>query len=253
MKQGAISGGPANSRRRTGARTRRQRRAAAGPPGVAGVRRRIPLYDLMNEEGLDLIDRTTDRILKEIGIEFRGDTAALALWRKAGADVRGERVRFEPGFLKAIIAESAPQSFIQHARNHERSVPIGQDNVVFAPAYGAPFVHDMDGGRRYGTLTDFENLVKLTYASPWLHHCGGTVSEPVDQPVNKRHLDMVYAHLRYGDKPSARGGLAGGRAHHRLREARAGRGPPGRPPYPARRARGGVRLPAGGRGRRPIH
>ena len=24
--------------------------------------------------------------------------------------------------------------------------------------------------------------------------------EPVDVPVNKRHLDMVYAHLRYSDK-----------------------------------------------------
>ena len=168
------------------------------------MRRRIPTYRLLDEEGLDLIDRTTDRILKDIGIEFRGDATALALWRQAGADVRGERVRFEPGFLKAIIAGSSPPSFTQHARNPERSVLIGQDNVVFAPAYGAPFVHDMDGGRRYGTLADFENLVKLTYASPWLHHSGGTVCEPVDQPVNKRHLDMVYAHLRYGDKPSAR-------------------------------------------------
>ena len=25
--------------------------------------------------------------------------------------------------------------------------------------------------------------------------------EPVDVPVNKRHLDMVYAHMRYSDKP----------------------------------------------------
>ena len=201
MKQGATSARPSGSRRRAGARAHKRRRAATGPPGVAGVRRRIPIYRLLSEEGLDLIDRTTDRILKEIGIEFRGDAGALALWRKAGADVQGERVRFDPGFLKAIIAGTAPRSFTQHARNPERSVLIGQDNVVFAPAYGAPFVHDVDGGRRYGTLADFENLVKLTFESPWLHHSGGTICEPVDQPVNKRHLDMVYAHLRYSDKP----------------------------------------------------
>ena len=36
---------------------------------------------------------------------------------------------------------------------------------------------------------------------PGLHHSGGTVCEPVDLPVTKRHLDMVYAHLRYTDKP----------------------------------------------------
>ena len=201
MNRNVTSAPPAGTRRRTGARARRQHRAAAAPPAVAGVRRRIPTYRLLDEEGLDLIDRTTDRILQEIGIEFRGDDAALALWRAAGADVRGERVRFEPGHLKAIIAGSAPRSFVQHARSPERSVLIGADNVVFAPAYGAPFVHDMDGGRRYGTLADFENLVKLTCASPWLHHSGGTVCEPVDQPVNKRHLDMVYAHLRSSDKP----------------------------------------------------
>jgi trimethylamine--corrinoid protein Co-methyltransferase len=42
--------------------------------------------------------------------------------------------------------------------------------------------------------------VKLAYLSPHLHHSGGTVCEPVDVPVNKRHLDMVYSHIRYSDK-----------------------------------------------------
>jgi trimethylamine--corrinoid protein Co-methyltransferase len=37
--------------------------------------------------------------------------------------------------------------------------------------------------------------------TPWLQHQSGTVCEPVDVAVNKRHLDMVYAHLRYSDKP----------------------------------------------------
>ena len=72
--------------------------------------------------------------------------------------------------------------------------------TVFAPNYGSPFVRDLDNGRRYGTIEDFRNFVKLAYASPHLHHSGGTVCEPVDVPVNKRHLDMVYAHMRYSDK-----------------------------------------------------
>ena len=62
-------------------------------------------------------------------------------------------------------------------------------------------MRDLEGGRRYGTLVDFENFVKLAYAIPWLHHSGGTVCEPVDIPVNKRHLDMVAAHLALSDKP----------------------------------------------------
>src|SRR4029078_10740210 len=54
---------------------------------------------------------------------------------------------------------------------------------------------------RYGTIEDFRNFVKLAYASPFLHHSGGTVCEPVDLPVNKRHYEMVYAHMRWSDRP----------------------------------------------------
>jgi trimethylamine--corrinoid protein Co-methyltransferase len=71
---------------------------------------------------------------------------------------------------------------------------------VLAPTYGSPFVRDLAGGRRYASLADFRNFVRLASASPWLHHSGGTVCEPVDVPVNKRHLDMVHAHLTLSDK-----------------------------------------------------
>ena len=82
-----------------------------------------------------------------------------------------------------------------------KSVRIGGNATVFAPNYGSPFAFDIDNGRRYATIEDFRNFVKLTYQSLYLHHSGGTVCEPVDVPVSKRHLDMVLTHLRYSDKP----------------------------------------------------
>ena len=42
--------------------------------------------------------------------------------------------------------------------------------------------------------------MKLAYSAPDLHHSGGTLCEPVDLPVNKRHLEMIYAHARLSDK-----------------------------------------------------
>jgi trimethylamine--corrinoid protein Co-methyltransferase len=102
---------------------------------------------------------------------------------------------------RQIVEATAPKVFTQHARNPANSVQIGGMATVFAPNYGSPFVRDLDNGRRYGTLEDFRNFVKLAYLSPHLHHSGGTVCEPVDVPVNKRHLDMVYSHLRFSDKP----------------------------------------------------
>ena len=200
--QTETAGGPRTGRARGGRSARQAQRSAAGTQGATpGIRRAIPTYDLMGEEGLARIEAAVDTLLQEVGLEFRGDERALQLWRAAGAEVKGERVRFEPGLVRAVISRSAPASFIQHARNPARSVRIGGGDLVFSPAYGSPFVHDLEGGRRYGSLEHFQNFVKLAYATPWLHHSGGTVCEPVDIPVNKRHLDMVYAHIRYSDKP----------------------------------------------------
>ncbi len=187
-------------RERGGAATRRSQRqggkAAVGRPYIL---RGIPTYDILSEEGLERIEATAARILAEIGIEFRDDPATLELWRRAGAEVEGALVRFPPGMMAEILKD-APSEFVQHARNPERSVLIGGRSVVFSPAYGSPFVMDLDRGRRYGTIEDFRNFVRLAQASPWLHHSGGTICEPTDVPVNKRHLDMVYAHIRYSDR-----------------------------------------------------
>src|SRR3989441_6280804 len=92
-------------------------------------------------------------------------------------------------------------------------------HTVLAPNYGSPFVCDLDKGRRYGTIEDFRNFVKLAYMSPHLHHSGGTVCEAVDVPVNKRHLDMGYSHIRYSDKPFIGSVTAPERARHTVEMA----------------------------------
>ncbi len=186
-------------RPRSGRAARRAERAAPSTLRVPYIVRGIPTYDILGEESLRRIERAADRILAETGIDFRDDPEALDLWRRAGARIDGLRVRFEPGMLREIL-RSAPAEFTQHARNPANNVRIGGRNVVFAPAYGSPFVMDLDRGRRFGTLEDFENFIKLAQASPWLHHSGGTICEPTDIAVNKRHLDMVYAHIRHSDR-----------------------------------------------------
>jgi trimethylamine---corrinoid protein Co-methyltransferase len=189
-------------RRRTGGREGRMAaRAASHVERQPFLTRSLTPFEVLGEEGLALLEDNADRILEEAGIEFRGDPAALDLLRNAGADIDGERVRFPRGMCRSIVQASAPREFTQVARNPAQSVQIGGNATVFAPAYGSPFVRDLDNGRRYGTIEDFRNFVKLAYMSPHLHHSGGTVCEPVDLPVNKRHLDMVYSHLRFSDKP----------------------------------------------------
>lgn len=168
-------------------------------PGIR-FKRTIPPYQLLSGDALADIEAQADWILQEIGVEFRGDQVALALFREAGASVDGHRVRFDPGHVRQLCVP-APAEFVLHGRDADHNITLGGDYVVLMPGYGSPFVTDLDQGRRYATLEDFRNFVRLTHMSPWLHHSGGTVCEPVDIPVNKRHLDMVLSHLTLSKKP----------------------------------------------------
>ena len=187
-------------RRRGGIRQAAAARARRSVEAVVQPVNRIPTYAILDPDAEEAIHQASMRILEEVGVDFRGDAEALALWREAGAEVAGERVRIPPELAMAQLA-LAPDRFTQHARNPDRSVEIGGPNLVLAPVYGPPYVRDLDGTRRRGTLEDLENFIKLAYRLPALNHSGGIICEPQDVPVPKRHLEIFRAHVRHSDKP----------------------------------------------------
>ena len=179
-------------------RAGRVRASSAHPPYLT---RAFPPFRLISEEGLTLIEDNADTILQEIGMDFRGDPEVLEILKNAGIDVKGERARFARGQARQIVQATAPKEFVQHARNPARSVLIGGQGTVLAPAGGAPFVHDLDKGRRYATTEDFFNLVKLAQGVPCLHHAGGGLVALMDKPIPERHLTYIDAQFRLSDKP----------------------------------------------------
>ena len=183
-----------------GGAARRAERTAISVETARFITRNVPNFEVLTEEALQIIEHNAETVLEEIGVNFVENPGALDLWRAAGADVQGERVRIPRGLARQLCA-TAPATFTQHARNPARNVEIGGRNLVLAPVYGPPFVRTAEGGRRYATIDDFRKFVKLSYMSKWLHHSGGTVCEPTDVPVNKRHLDMLHAHMTLSDKP----------------------------------------------------
>lgn len=188
----------ARNRSRDKKRKQRQQVRVIAPPYL---KRQVDTLNILGEEGLATIEHQADVLLRDVGMEFHDDDALLQLFRDAGADVKGTLVRFEPGFCRSTVQATAPAQFKQRARDIERSVEIGGNNTVLCPSWGPPFVRDRIGGRRYATYDDFTRLVKLHHSIPYLHHSGGVVCEPVDLPAISRHLDMLYAHIRFSDKP----------------------------------------------------
>ncbi|SHG24344.1 trimethylamine methyltransferase family protein [Cognatishimia maritima] len=195
--------GEAPTRRRSrsgGGAARRAERTAVSIETAKYIERNVPLYEVLTDEALAVIEENAETVLEEIGVEFPSNPRALERWKAAGASIDGTRVRIPRG-LARDLCKTAPSKFTQHARNPEKSVEIGGNTLVCAPVYGPPFVRDENGGRRYATMDDFHKFVKLGYMSKWLHHSGGTVCEPTDVAVNKRHLDMLLAHMTLSDKP----------------------------------------------------
>ena len=195
-----LSAAEKGRRRSGGRKAKKVAQSAPAPSGAPYIQRKLGTFNVLGEEGLSLLEVNADRLLQETGMEFVDDPEILEIFKEGGADVSGTRVRFPLGMCRQIIQRSAPRSFRQHARNPDKSVVLGGANTVLCPAWGPPFVHDLDNGRRYAGIADFEALVKLHQMIPHLHHSGGVVCEPVDLPANKRHLDMLYTHIRYSDR-----------------------------------------------------
>jgi len=185
--------------RRPGGREGRRAMRAAPMVSLPTLVREIPTYELLPNEAVELIHDESLKILEEVGCEFRDDQAP-AMWKKAGADVQGTRVKIDRALLMELVS-SAPSEFTLHARNAERTVKIGGKNTVFVPMYGAPYVRDLDNVRRYGSLEDLQNFHKLAQMAPQLHSASSIICEPMEIPVPKRHLHIIKSALTHTDKP----------------------------------------------------
>ncbi|MEO0369358.1 MAG: trimethylamine methyltransferase family protein, partial [Pseudomonadota bacterium] len=116
----------------------------AAPPYI---KRKIPYFEMLNDEQLTQIEYNADTILEEIGIVFGEDPESRDIFKAAGATIEDELVKFPRGMCREIIQNTCQAQFTQHARNPAKSVEIGGDNMVLVPAYGPPFVFNMDEGR----------------------------------------------------------------------------------------------------------
>ncbi len=155
-------------------------------------------FEILTKTQIEKVHQTTLQILEQIGMDI-GYPPALEVLKKGGAKVDGQRVFFPSGLVETQI-KKAPRRFMLHARNPQNNVIVGGGNTIFAPGYGAPFVTDLETGRRKATLQDFENFAKLTGASINLDVLSGTVVEPTDVPYETRHAQMMYAAIKYSDK-----------------------------------------------------
>ena len=205
---------PAPSRRR--GRTRAVRSTGPELAALPRLANHWAPLEILSAEQVERIVLAALRILEEAGLEIRS-AAAREVYRRAGAlvDEGTQNVRIGRELIEAQLAH-APERFVLHARNTARHLYVGDNIVNFGPVTGAPNIRDLEGGRRYGDMEAFRNIVKLTHALGVLHWQGGIVVEPVDVPVATRHLLSYQAHIECSDIVWAARGIGGVQAEDAL-------------------------------------
>ena len=160
----------------------------------------LPAMGLLSEESVELIHRTSLRILEEIGVDLLS-AEARELARRHGAVVRDgdERVRLPADLVEASIAQ-APSQFVIRGGSRARDLALGGPLVHFGTVASAPNCSGNGAGRRPGRFEDFRALVQLGHSLNIIHFFGGYPVEPLDIPAPVRHLDCLRELIVLTDK-----------------------------------------------------
>ncbi|MCP3939705.1 MAG: trimethylamine methyltransferase family protein [Actinomycetia bacterium] len=181
---------------------RRARTDAKGQASERSYRRRLtnpfePLRVLSDDE-VAYIHTSAVRYLADEGIRVLFDEAR-DIYSGAGASVDDDLiVRLDPDTVLAAI-DTAPSLLELHAPNPERNVVVGGNHVALVPVGGPPFISDLVGGRRAGTLADQQDFLRLTQTYDVLAATAPSV-EPGDVPLAVRHLESGLSTLMLTDK-----------------------------------------------------
>jgi trimethylamine--corrinoid protein Co-methyltransferase len=154
--------------------------------------------EFLTGEDVDDIHNSSMRLLSEVGIRFPDDEI-LNTFKQHEVKTEGEIVFLSEKQVMDFIA-TAPSHFTLFARNPAREVTIGHGHPIFAPGYGAPFLIDLETGKRSPTLSDYENLVKLCHNLPNQDLIGHQMVMPADVPSENTHLKMLQAGILHSDK-----------------------------------------------------
>ena len=135
------------------------------------------------------------RILEEMGLEIRSRRPAHVFRKTARSSTTRPRSCGSAPTSSATFAAMAPERFVLHARNPERDLHVGGDVVNFGPVNGAPNISDREGGRRYGDIAAFRDILKITHSARHPALAGrrrGRAGRPAGADAPSRHVSGPY-------------------------------------------------------------
>ena len=154
---------PAARQRREGHRAPRSRQSAIGDRQLPWMQLRNVYrpMEIISADAVEAIHLASLKVLETTGISVQSDNVR-ALCVENGAELMGDgvRMRFDRGLIEAALA-TVPSAFTLSTRNPKRDVRIGDGYLVFSTVSGPPNCSDLVGGRRPGSMKDYEDFLRL--------------------------------------------------------------------------------------------
>ena len=189
----------------------RSRRGGRGRTRAVGERgastqesskvRRLPPAEFLIEQQINLVHDYSMRVLEETGIEFMLPEALDILEQNGCRVDRSSGRAYMPRAVVEDWIAKAPSSFDLQGMTHESRIMIGGDKISFGSVASAPNTFHSQRGRETGSQQGFRELLKISHALPSCTFMSGYPVEPIDLPVNTRHLDCYKDMLTLTDKP----------------------------------------------------
>jgi trimethylamine--corrinoid protein Co-methyltransferase len=183
-------------------RNHRERRTAGAIcqlPWQAIVNPYSPIEVLSLDQVETIIDAALG-VLERQGMRFLNEeNRRILATAGASVDEATQMVCFDRDLVREKLA-LAPHRFGLRARNPERNLLVGDNNIIFSSVGGPAFCSDLDKGRRPGTYQEMCDYLRLVQSLNILHQEGGGCFEALDLPTETRHLDLYYAQLTLLDK-----------------------------------------------------
>jgi len=186
---------------------RTKRRRSSSSSGISQlpwteVRNPYPATEILSADQIEAIHQASLTLLERVGLCISNDEARRHL-AAAGAEVDEEvhRVRFDPALVMESVAK-APSNFTLRARNPQHDISFGGNRILFSSIGGPAYCSDLVKGRRPGSYQEMCDYMRLVQSLNIIHQEGGAPFEPLDLPVESRHLDIYLAQARFLDKNS---------------------------------------------------
>ena len=149
-------------------------------------------------DNINNIHKGSMKILEEVGIKFHHEEI-LEILRSNDIKVSDNIAYFKRDQIIKWCNE-APSKFTLYARNPKYNIEIGEENVEFAPGYGAACIVDIDGNKRSSLYDDYIKFIKLVHQSDSFNINGGIIVEPTDIDIKNSAPIMLYSTITHSDK-----------------------------------------------------